>query len=53
MMQRFLSYGMFKKLELLEALDPVHVFESKSKSIIPSAVQFPNLVKEEENELIN
>lgn len=40
MMQRFFSYGTFKKLELLGALDSVHVFEGKSKSIIPLVKKF-------------
>ncbi|KAK4328250.1 hypothetical protein Pmani_001368 [Petrolisthes manimaculis] len=46
MLKRFLSNNLFSNLQLLEALDPVNVFQGKPKSLIPLAVKFPNIVDE-------
>lgn len=53
MFQRFLSSGMFDKLQLLEALDPENVREGKPKSVIPLAVKFPNIIEEQDYEELN
>lgn len=53
MIKQFLSHNMFRNLELLEALDPVNVCQGKPKSLIPLAVNFPNIVSETVYEELN
>ena len=53
MLKRFLSYNLFRNLELLEALDPLNVCQGKPKSLIPLAVKFPNIVEENAYEDLN
>ncbi|KAK4314253.1 hypothetical protein Pmani_014407 [Petrolisthes manimaculis] len=53
MLKRFLSNNLFSNLQLLEALDPVNVFQGKPKSLIPLAVKFPNIVDERVYEELN